>query len=194
MEILLASNNSHKHDEFVRLFPGHLVRMPRDLGREFDFLENGSTFLENAMGKARALWESARVPVAADDSGLCVAALGGEPGIRSARYGSNGGENLTAPRRNAFLLERMKGVEDRRAFFVCCLVLFLDESRFFVAQETVHGTICRDPRGEGGFGYDPLFLLPGRGLTIAELADDEKDMVSHRGRAARRILAMLAES
>jgi XTP/dITP diphosphohydrolase len=190
--ILLASNNAHKHQEFIRLFPGIGILTPRDVGMGFDFDEDGDSFLANAHGKAMALFRAARRPVIADDSGLCVAALDGEPGIRSARYGSGSdGVTLDAPRRNAYLLDRMNGKTERGAFFVCCLVLVLEEARYFIAQETVHGIIAEGPRGERGFGYDPLFLLPDRGKTIAELPDAEKDLVSHRGRAARRIRAIL---
>ncbi len=88
----------------------------------------------------------------------------------------------------------MEGIEDRRAYFVCCLVLVIEESRFFIAQETVNGQITHEPRGDHGFGYDPLFLVPHAGKTIAELPDEEKDRLSHRGRAAQRILSMLEKS
>jgi XTP/dITP diphosphohydrolase len=191
-EFLLASNNAHKHQEFVRLFPGIRVLMPRELGIEFDFDETGDTFLENAYGKAMALFHNAKRPVMGDDSGLCVQALGGEPGIFSSRYGSGaGGVVLDAPRRNAYLLDRMEGIQDRSAYFVCCLVLVLDESRFVAVQETVHGRIAEGPRGENGFGYDPLFIVPGHEKTIAELPDQVKDSISHRGLAARRILTTM---
>lgn len=190
-ELLLASNNDHKHAEFVRLFPGVRIVRPRDIGVAFDFAEDGASFLANALGKARALYEIAHRPVIGDDSGLCVAALDGAPGVQSARFGSVGGAKLETPARNALLLARLAGVADRSAHFVCCLVLVLDADRFIAVQETVHGVIAGEPRGAHGFGYDPLFLLPDRGRTIAELPDDEKDLVSHRGRAARRLRAML---
>jgi XTP/dITP diphosphohydrolase len=190
-ELLLASNNDHKHAEFARLFPGVRILRPRDIGLAFDHPEDGDTFLANAYGKAGALYEIAHRPVIGDDSGLCVAALGGAPGVHSARYGSEGGVQREAAGRNALLLARLAGAADRRAHFVCCLVLVLDAERFIVVQETVHGEIAGSPRGAHGFGYDPLFLLPDRGMTIAELPDDEKDLVSHRGRAARRLRAMI---
>jgi XTP/dITP diphosphohydrolase len=191
-EFLLASNNAHKHQEFMRLFPGIRILRPRDLGLEFDFEEAGETFLENAFGKAMALFQMAKRPVIADDSGLCVGALGGEPGIFSSRYGAGvGGALLDAPRRNAYLLDRMEGIQDRAAYFVCCCVLVLEESRFIAVQDTVHGHIADGPRGENGFGYDPVFLVPGQERTMAELPDTEKDAISHRGRAARRVLAAL---
>jgi XTP/dITP diphosphohydrolase len=193
-ELVLASNNGFKHAEFVRLFPNHTIRRPLDLGIDFVFPEDGESFLENAFGKAIALYHAAKRPIIADDSGLCVAALGGEPGVYSSRYGAGvDGALLDSSKRNAYLLDRMEGIEDREAFFVCCMVLLVEESRFFIAQETVHGAIAESPRGDKGFGYDPLFLLPDRGMTIAELPDEEKDAISHRGRAARRILASIGE-
>jgi XTP/dITP diphosphohydrolase len=190
-ELLLASNNEHKHLEFTRLFPGVRILLPREIGVTFDHPEDGATFLANALGKAGALYAIARRPVIGDDSGLCVDSLGGAPGVHSARYGSGGGGRLGAVERNALLLERLAGAVDRRAHFVCCLALWIDADRFVVVQETVPGEIALEARGVHGFGYDPLFLLPDRGLTIAELPDDEKDLVSHRGRAARRLRAML---
>lgn len=191
-ELLLASNNEHKRLELDRLFPGVTVKMPRDMGLSFDFEEDGETFLANAHGKAMALFEAARMPVIADDSGLCVPALGGEPGIYSNRYGvAPGAKPLETPARNEYLLGRMRGEQARDAYFVCCLVVVLGESRFLVAQETAEGVIADAPRGRNGFGYDPLFLFPGLKRTMAELSDTEKDTLSHRGRAARRMLALL---
>ncbi len=191
-ELLLASNNEHKHREFLRLFPGVRITVPREIGVEFDFEESGETFKENAFGKAMALFRTAKRPVVADDSGLCVDALGGQPGVFSSRYGAGpDGVPLETPARNQLLLEKMNGAGSRRAFFVCCLVLVMDEARFFIAQETVIGEIARAPRGRNGFGYDPLFEIPGRGATLAEIPDREKDDISHRGRAARRMMALL---
>jgi XTP/dITP diphosphohydrolase len=192
-ELLLASNNDHKHREFVRLLPGVRIVLPRDLGIRFDPREDGDTFLSNALGKAVALYGTAHRPVIADDSGLCVEALGGAPGVLSNRFGATeGGAPLSTPRRNELLLSRMEGAGNRAAHFVCCLVLVLGADRFLVAQETVHGVIAAAPRGTNGFGYDPLFLLPG-GKTLAEVPDAHKDEVSHRGRAARRILSLMKE-
>lgn len=191
-ELLLASNNEHKRREFTRLFPGVKILEPRDVGIRFDFPEDGETFFANAYGKAAALQLLAGRPVIADDSGLCVDALGGEPGIYSARYGSQPGEQpLEAPRRNRYLLERMNGMEERAAHFVCCLVLLFRGDRFLAAQETVSGVIAHEPRGAHGFGYDPLFLLPRLGRTMAEISDADKDQLSHRGRAALRIRELL---
>ncbi|HVO39061.1 MAG TPA: RdgB/HAM1 family non-canonical purine NTP pyrophosphatase [Spirochaetia bacterium] len=192
IEMVLASNNAHKLAEVSRLFPGTRIITPRELGIVFEFEENGATFFDNARGKAASLFQKVGRPVLADDSGLCVHALGGAPGIASNRYGAGpDGRLLESPRRNALLLENLGSTEDRAASFVCCLVLVQDEGRFIAVQETVHGTITDAPRGTNGFGYDPLFLLPGLGKTLAELSDEEKDEVSHRGRAARRLRALL---
>ena len=185
-ELLLASNNEHKRREFARLFRGVSIVMPRDIGIDFDFPENGETFLANARGKAAALYVQARRPVIADDSGLCVASLGGEPGVFSARYGSEpGNAPLDAARRNEYLLQKMAGITERAAHFVCCLVLVLSDDRFSVVQETVGGVITTAPRGANGFGYDPLFLLPELGRTMAEISDALKDKLSHREGSAR---------
>jgi len=199
-QLLLASNNEHKHREFIRLFPGVSVVLPRELGLDFDYQEGEESYLVNAIGKGMSLFRQAQgqggngpLPVIADDSGLSVPALRGEPGIRSSRYGSKPGQPvLEAPQRNLYLLDRMDGIQDRRAFFVCCLVLVLGENRYIIVQETVDGTITEAPRGANGFGYDPLFLFPHSGKTMAELTDDEKDRISHRGRAARRMRALAA--
>lgn len=192
MKLLLATNNRHKWREFQRVFDGHEIFLPEDLQLDFHFEEKGSSFLENALGKARTLYRKAEQPVLSDDSGLCVPALGGEPGLRSARYGPGQRENgFTDRDRYLYLLERMSGIEDRRAYFVCCMVLILEDQRYFTAQETMPGCITEEPAGEGGFGYDPVFFVPEEGKTAAELQDAVKDGISHRGRAGRRILSVI---
>jgi len=191
MEIVLATGNPHKQTELQGIFPDHRILIPRDLGISFEFDETGSTFLENSLGKARALFDRIRRPVMADDSGLCVNALNGAPGIYSARFGAEGGKELSSPERNALLLKTMKDMTDRTAFFVCVLVLVLDEHRCFTAQETIPGEIIRDSLGTGGFGYDPLFYIPSRGMTMAQLPPEEKNRLSHRGRAGARMASIL---
>ncbi len=184
MKILLATNNRHKLREFSDMFaPAHIL-FPQDEGTDFFHEETGFTFHENALGKALTLYRLTGSPVLADDSGLVIPALDGEPGIFSARYG---GEHLETPERNAYLLEQMKGIDSREAFFVCSLVLLIDEYRFISVQETVEGEIIQKMQGTGGFGYDPLFYLPQMNCTMAELTDVQKHQISHRGRAARRI-------
>ncbi len=192
MEILVATENTHKMEELSVIFDGHTLLTPKTKGIDYSFEETGETFLANAYGKAMALYEQAEEPVIADDSGLVVPALGGEPGVYSARYGSpGGGVKLDTPARNQYLLDKMEGLGDRRAFFVCCMVLVLSPERFFVAQETLPGEIIHAPRGTNGFGYDPLFYLADYQKTVAELPESEKNKISHRGRAGVRLQAVL---
>jgi XTP/dITP diphosphohydrolase len=195
MEILVATGNAHKLIELAPLFPGHRLRKPADVGHpDFDVEEDGSTYIENALKKARALYELTKCPSLADDSGLAVRALGGEPGIRSARYGSEeGGQKLDSSERNRLLLVRMHGFEDRRCSFICALAFVFDEDRFFVVQESCPGQLLRSPRGKGGFGYDPVVFLPALEKSVAELSQEEKNEVSHRGRAGRRIAALISD-
>ena len=194
-EIVLATNNKHKHTEISEALPGYTVLTPRNLGIEFDCEETGTTFLDNALLKARALFALCRKPVLADDSGLCVPALGGRPGVYSARFGQ---DQSAPPRddaeRNAYLLSLIPKDSRPEAFFVCAMVLLVSEYRVFTAQETVSGVIVHTPRGTHGFGYDPVFFLPERGLTVAEIGLPEKNTFSHRGRAVRRIKAILESS
>ena len=195
MELILATGNPHKKEELSRILAPHRILIPSDIGVNFDAEEIGTTYLENALIKARTLTESTGGrPVLADDSGISVPALGGAPGIYSARYGSEDTDrNLEAPERNRLLLRNMAHLtgNGRRAFFVCCMALILDEYRIITAQETFGGFIADEPFGSGGFGYDPIFHLPDRDCTVAELDAAEKDRISHRGRAGLRIKAIL---
>ncbi|MDF1568021.1 MAG: RdgB/HAM1 family non-canonical purine NTP pyrophosphatase [Spirochaetaceae bacterium] len=195
MEILLATGNAHKKEELERILAPHRILIPSDIRVEFDPDETGDTYLENALIKARALFESSGGrPVLADDSGLSVPAMKGAPGVYSARYGSDeAGRELESRERNALLIEKMQGFEGsrRQAFFVCCMVLIIDEYRVFTAQETFNGYITDEPSGRGGFGYDPIFFIPELQKTVAELDAGEKDRISHRGRAGLRIRALI---
>ncbi|MCF7929753.1 MAG: RdgB/HAM1 family non-canonical purine NTP pyrophosphatase [Spirochaetales bacterium] len=189
MDILLATNNPHKLTEMKAIFPEHRIHSPGEYGIEFHHEETGSTYLDNALGKARSLFETARKAgvhhpaVLADDSGLSVDALDGAPGILSARFGAEGGSVPESSEQNRLLLEKLKGIENRKAGFICCLALILSEYRVFTAQETLPGLIADAPRGKGGFGYDPILYLPGYQKTVAELPEEEKNRISHRGRA-----------
>jgi XTP/dITP diphosphohydrolase len=129
--------------------------------------------------------------VIADDSGLCVDALGGKPGIYSARYGSVRGRKLEDKARNALLLREMANNPNRKAHFVCAMVLLYSEDRFAAVEETLEGELISEERGTGGFGYDPILFLPEYGKTVAELSEDEKNRLSHRAKAARGIAALL---
>ncbi len=190
MTLLLASTNAGKMREFRRVLPEVQVLTPHDRGLTFRYEERGATFIDNALGKARHLFAKTGVATVADDSGLVVPALDGAPGVRSARYGGD----ITQERRNLLLLDALAGASDRSARFVCCLAVVLAEHRLLVVQETVEGSVISAPRGAGGFGYDPIFRPRGAGETFAEMDDDAKDAISHRGRALRRMRRVLLES
>ena len=183
MKIYLASGNVNKKREVQELLPSHTIVLPKDEGIEFDPEETGSTFFENAMIKAKALYDIVKAPVLADDSGLCVDFLNGAPGIHSARYGSPDGEHVSAEAGINKVLAELKGVKDRSAHFACCMVFLLDENRFYSVQETCEGYITESPSGAGGFGYDPIFFGEKFGKTFAELTSEQKNSISHRGRA-----------
>jgi XTP/dITP diphosphohydrolase len=188
--LTVATNNPHKLREFRRLFPDFRLLSPSQIDGAFSFEENGDTYLENALGKALHLYQRVERPVLADDSGLEVVGLGGLPGIYSSRCGSVEGK-LSDFERNAYLLNRAASLRDRACYFVCCMVAVLEEKRFFAVQETLHGVLAAQPSGSGGFGYDPVVYLPEKGKTVAELSDEEKDAISHRGKAARRLASLL---
>jgi len=191
MEIILASGNRHKLYELKEILKGHTLLLPEDIGVDFDFEETGSSFLENSKGKAFDLFNKINRPVLADDSGLSVAALNGEPGIYSARYGSINGVELEASIRNTYLLDKLKNKSDLSAEFICCMTLVLDKNRFFTVQESFKGEITRKSTGINGFGYDPIFFLQEYGKTVAELPENDKNKISHRGKAGYRMASLL---
>jgi XTP/dITP diphosphohydrolase len=196
MTVLVATNNAHKKQELEAIFPSWTLLLPGDVGKPgWDHEETADTFMGNALGKAQSLWTAlgGRYPVLADDSGLCVDALGGAPGIYSARYGQEAaGRKLSDHEKNLLLLKNLEGATDRRARFVCALVLVVAPHRVFTAEEAWEGEVARSVEGVHGFGYDPLFLLPS-GLTSAQLPPDEKNRLSHRYRACRRLAAVAAD-
>jgi XTP/dITP diphosphohydrolase len=189
MTLVIASKNRGKVAELRALFAG----LPLDV-RAVDevapslppVVEDGATFEENALLKARAVAEATRLVTLADDSGLEVEALGGRPGVRSARFA---GEGATDAENNAALLSALAeihGDEGRRANFRCVVVIVdpFSDAHPIIADGRCDGVIARQPRGQGGFGYDPLFVLDGVNQSLAELSEEEKNRVSHRGRAA----------
>jgi XTP/dITP diphosphohydrolase len=188
VRIVLATGNAGKARELgATLGPGVSVRpAPHGFGVE----ENGTTFFQNALLKATAARElvSEAELVVADDSGLAVTALGGAPGVLSARYA---GPDATDSDNCERLLAAMTGVDDRRAAFVCVLVALSATEAMTVTCGTCSGTIADAPRGAGGFGYDPLFIPDGRIDTMAELTAEEKNAISHRGRAVRQLAVQL---
>lgn len=183
--VVLASHNPGKLRELGRLFAPLGIRL---IGlAELDIPapdEGATTFVENALIKARHAARSSTLPAIADDSGLVVPALGGLPGVRSARYAGPGADDAA---NNARLIEALRGVADRRAYFYCALAFLrsADDPAPLLATCAWHGEILDTPRGRNGFGYDPLFYLPALGRSSAELDPAEKDRLSHRGQAAR---------
>jgi XTP/dITP diphosphohydrolase len=189
--LVLASNNAGKLREFRRLLEplGVLVVPQAELGiAEAD--EPHVTFIENALAKARHASAQSALPALADDSGICVDALGGAPGVYSARYA---GEPKSDARNNEALVAALRGVADRRAHYYCVLVLVrhADDPQPIIAEGVWNGTIVDAPRGSGGFGYDPHFQDDTTGLTGAELPLEKKNALSHRGKAMRVLIARL---
>lgn len=213
MKIYLATGNKNKKREMSQILSPHTVITPADEGIDFNPIENGKTFYENSIIKAKTLYEIVRCPVIADDSGICVDALNGIPGIYSARYGGPefpqgkpDGSKTPQELQNRFLIESLNaavasGITSdsfknglRSAHYTCAMVLYLGTDRIFVSQETMEGTIVKrieDAAGTGGFGYDPIFFLPQYGKTAAQISSEEKNAISHRGKATRALVEML---
>ena len=191
-QLLLATNNPGKVAEFRQLLEGcgwELVT-PADIGLDLHVDETGQTYAENATIKAEAYAKASGLVTLADDSGLEVDALGGRPGLLSARYA---GPDRTDEERVRALLEELAGVPDeqRTARFRAVIAIAEPAGRVELVEGTVEGRIARQARGENGFGYDPIFLLPERGMTTAELPPDEKNAVSHRGAATQEARTVL---
>lgn len=183
MRYILASNNKGKLKEMKAILAslGADIISQSEAGLELEADETGKTFEENALIKARAACEALHEPAIADDSGLAVEALGGAPGVYSARYGGC----TTDEERVNLLLKNLEGVKNRKAKFVSCIACVFPNGDAITARGECEGTITFLPRGEGGFGYDPVFELAGTEKTMAELSPEEKNAVSHRGRALR---------
>lgn len=208
MKIYLATSNQNKKREIQEIFSQHEIRTPADDGIEFDPEETGTTFYENSLIKAKALYEIVKCPVIADDSGICVDALNGAPGIYSSRYagpefmkGKPDRSKISQEEQNLHLINQLNEAikqknlpnmpylnGERSCHYTCAMVLYLGPDRLFVAQETFEGTIIdsiEKQAGNGGFGYDPIVFLPQQNKTIAQLTADEKHAISHRGKAVR---------
>ena len=184
MKFVLATHNPGKLREMSAILAelGVEVVSPKDLGITVDVEETGTTFAENALLKAKAICKEANLPAIADDSGLCVDALNGAPGVYSARYG---GEGLDDKGRYMLLLSSLRGAPTRAAHFACAVACAFPNGDTLTAEGRCDGSIAYAPLGEGGFGYDPVFLLPGTGKTFGQLTQEEKSAVSHRGRALK---------
>ncbi len=186
--IIFATGNEGKMREIRSILSdtGYSVMSMKEAGIQADITEDGKTFEENALIKARAVARHTKAVVLADDSGLEVDYLNKEPGIYSARYL---GENTSYRVKNQNLIDRLAGVEDekRTARFVCAIAAVFPDGEYLITRGEVEGRIGYEERGEGGFGYDPVFYLPEYGKSTAELTEEEKNAVSHRGKALRRM-------
>ena len=182
MKFILASQNQHKLVEMQNILSAHGVEvvLQSELGLHVEVEETGATFAENAMLKAKAVMAASGLPGIADDSGVCVDALSGAPGVYSARYG---GPELDDVGRYRLLLENMRGARDRTAHFTSAIACVFPNGDTIEAEGICPGMIAYAPQGDGGFGYDPVFFLPQLRKTYAQLTPEEKAAVSHRGKA-----------
>ena len=187
MRVVLASKNKHKLVEISKILEKLDIELvlQSELGVDIDVEETGATFEENSFQKAEAVMKATGLPALADDSGIAVDALNGEPGVYSARYGFD--DSLDDWGRLLLLLKNTEYVPDgqRQAQFVCVITLVMPDGRTVQARGEVHGELLRQPAGSGGFGYDPIFYYPPYGKTLAEVSADEKNLVSHRAKALK---------
>lgn len=191
MKVVLASKNAHKLQELQDILSaqGVEVILESAAGVDVEVKETGTTFEENSLLKARAVMEASGLPAIADDSGLMVDALNGAPGVYSARYG---GPGLDDAGRYRLLLENMRGVLDRKCRFVSAITLCMPSGDIVTARGECPGTLAYAPQGENGFGYDPIFFVPEKEKTFAQLTAEEKNAISHRGRALQLFQEKLA--
>ena len=196
MKVVLASKNKHKLVEISKITEkfGIELILQSELGVDIDVEETGTTFEENSFIKAEAVMKATGLPALADDSGIAVDALNGEPGVYSARYGFD--DTLDDWGRLQLLLKNTEQVPDgrRQAQFVCVITMVTPENQVIQARGEIHGGLPRAPRGENGFGYDPIFYYPPFGKTTAEMSPEEKNQVSHRGQALRMFYDKMKEA
>jgi len=190
-KFVLATHNPKKLEELRDILSGLGVEVvsPAGAGVDIEVEETGTTFAENAMLKAQAISAAAKLPAIADDSGLCVDALNGGPGVYSARYG---GEGLDDRARCMLLLDNMRGQTTRAAHFACAIACVFPDGETLTAEGRCDGAISFAPIGTGGFGYDPVFLVPDKGKTFGQLTPEEKHAISHRGKALKEFAEKLA--
>lgn len=190
MKLIIASNNKHKIYEIKKILGEKFdeVISMREAGIEHETVEDGSTFMENARKKAREIAEISGMPALADDSGICAHALDGAPGIYSARFaGSHGDDEAN----NALLLKSLADKEDKSAHYTCAMALVYPDGRELLAEGYLYGRITENRRGDGGFGYDPIFIPDGDTRTVAEMTDEEKNAISHRARALAELFSKI---
>jgi len=191
--IVLASNNKNKVKEFKEIFSDYNVLLLNDIGFTDEIEETGETFLENAFIKAKTIHlflkdKNLDYDVVSDDSGLCVEALNGAPGVYSARYAGihgNDDENIRK------LLKELEGKDNRKAYFICFIVLYKSNGKYYDVEGKIYGTITNEKIGDDSFGYDPVFLSDDLGKTFGEASSEEKNKVSHRGRAIKQLKILL---
>ncbi len=190
MKLIIASNNKHKIYEIKKILGERFdeILSLREAGIDHETVEDGDTFLANARKKAHEIARLAGAPALADDSGICAHALGGEPGIYSARYSGGHGNDTD---NNNLLLERLRDKEDKGAHYTCAMALAYPDGSELCAEGYMYGSITEDWRGERGFGYDPIFVPDGESRTVAEMTDEEKNAISHRAEALRLLLEKL---
>lgn len=188
--LVVASGNAHKLREIAEIFNDYQVLSQKQAGFDVDVEETGKTFMENALIKARAASQALQQPVVADDSGLCVDALGGAPGVYSARY-SGGHGNDKANRE--LLLKNMQNENNRRAYFVCAMALVFPDGKEVTVEGRTYGNILHEETGEGGFGYDSLFLSDDLNKSFGLATAEEKNGVSHRFRALQALREKIEE-
>ena len=187
-KIVVASGNAHKIKEIAAMLPDYEIVGYKQFA-DFEIEETGKTFYDNALIKAKSVAERLNLPALADDSGLCVDALNGAPGIYSARYAGDGVDEHN----NELLLKNMKGVTDRRAKFVCCMVYYDVNGEILSATGEVKGEILTERQGENGFGYDPIFYSYELAKSMGKASAEEKNSVSHRHRALAEIIKKIEE-
>lgn len=190
MKLIIASNNAHKIYEIKKILSGKFdeIISLREAGISHETVEDGKTFVENALKKAREIAEISGCPALADDSGITAHALGDEPGIYSARYASLDGENADDEANNALLLKKLSDKEDKSAHYTAAIALVYPDGREVTAEGYMYGKIITERRGDRGFGYDPIFVPDGETRTVAEMTDEEKNAISHRAKGLSALL------
>jgi XTP/dITP diphosphohydrolase len=190
MKLIIASNNAHKIGEIKKILSGKFeeILSLRESGIDHETVEDGKTFMENAVKKAREIAEISGCAALADDSGICAHALDGAPGIYSARFA---GEHGNDGANNALLLEKLADKKDRTAHYTAAIALIFPDGREILSEGYMYGKIISEYRGTGGFGYDPLFVPDGESRTVAEMTAEEKNAISHRANALKGLLEKL---
>ncbi len=193
MKLIIASNNAHKIYEIKKILSGKFdeILSLREAGVEHETVEDGSTFMENSLKKAREISEITGCAALADDSGICAHALDGAPGIYSARFAGEYKGQESDDANNALLLQKLADKSDKTAHYTCAMALVYPDGREVTAEGYMYGTITDNPRGTRGFGYDPLFIPAGEVRTVAEMTDEEKNLISHRANALNILLTKL---